>query len=134
MEIIITGWALDSYLELKHNKSFSAEHYKTIIRPDVLLLKKFSTSPSPKFSSNKFWSPATFHNGSAIPGGFKMKWHNLGDKKVQLRLPVGMINDAFLLYAYVKTDPKVEARQLAKFKTRLELIRRGQYTECGRLS
>ena len=39
MEIIITGWALDSYLELKHNKSFSAEHYKTIIRPDVLLLK-----------------------------------------------------------------------------------------------
>lgn len=134
MEIIITAWALDSYLELKHNKRFSAADYKNIIRPDVLLLRNFSNSPSPKFSSNKFWSPATYHNGSAILGGFKMKWHNLGDKKVQLRLPVGIMSKAFLLSAYVKTDPKTEARQLAKFKTRLELIRRDQYTECGRLS
>lgn len=133
MEIIITAWALDSYLELKHKKEFSEADYKNAIRPDVLLLKNFSTAPSPKFLSNKFWSPANF-NGAAIPGGFKMKWHNLGANRIQLRLPVGMMNEAFLLHAYVKKDPKAEARQMAKFKTRLELIRRGQYTECGRLS
>ena len=62
-----------------------------------------------------------------------MKWHNLGADRIQLRLPVGMMSMAFLLHAYVKKDPKTEARQLAKFKTRLELIRRGQFTECGRL-
>jgi hypothetical protein len=57
-----------------------------------------------------------------------------GARKIQLRLPVGMMDAAYLLYAYVKTDAKAEVRRLAKTKTHLELIRRGQYTECGRLS
>jgi hypothetical protein len=51
-----------------------------------------------------------------------------------MRLPVGMFAEAFLCEAYVKTDPKKEKRMMAKFKTHLELIRRGQFTECGRLS
>ncbi len=131
MEIIITAWALDSYLELKHKNEFSDTDYKGTIRPDVLLLKNYPSSP--KFANNKFWSVASF-GGSTIAGGFKMKWHNLGANRIQLRLPVGLMQDAFLLHAYVKADAKAEARQLAKFKTRLELIRRGQYTECGRLS
>lgn len=131
MEIIITAWALDSYLELKHKNQFSVDDYKNTIRPDVLLLKNYPASP--KFANNKFWSPASA-GGSALVSGFKMKWHNLGANRIQLRLPVGMMSEAFLLHAYVKTDPKAEARQLAKFKTRLELIRRGQFTECGRLS
>jgi hypothetical protein len=131
MEIVITAWGLDSYLELRHANQFSAADYKKTIRPDVLLLKGF---PEPAdFANSKFWSPADY-SGAAIIGGFKMKWHNLGDRRIQLRLSVGMMDEAFLLHAYVKTDPKAEARQLAKFKTRLELIRRGQYTECGRLS
>jgi len=133
MEVIITAWALDSYLELKRKKEFSEVDYKKTIRPAVLLLKDFSTMPSPKFSNNKFWSPATL-SSLVIPSGFKMKWHNLGANKIQLRLPVGMMKESFLLHAYVKTDPKAEAREMAKFKTRLELIRRGQFTECGRLS
>jgi hypothetical protein len=131
MDIVITGWALDSYLELKHEKQFSAEDYKYTLRPDVLLLACFPDSP--KFRNSKFWSPAE-HEGQGIPGGFKMKWHNLGDRQIQLRLPIGMMTYAFLLHAYVKTDSKHEARQLAKFKTRLELIRRNRYTERGRLS
>jgi hypothetical protein len=131
MEIVITAWALDSYLELKHQNQLSAQDYKQTVRPDVLLLKTFPHDP--KFTNNKFWSPAS-SNGSNIAGGFKMKWHNLGASRMQIRLPVGMMNEAFLCHAYVKTDPKAEARQLAKFKTRVELIRRGQYTECGRLS
>lgn len=131
MEIIITAWALDSYLEMKHGNVFSAGDYKQTIRSDVLLLKGFPYDP--KFANNKFWSPATL-NGANLNGGFKIKWHNLGANRIQLRLPVGMMSEAFLCHAYVKRDPKFEARQMAKFKTRLELIRRGQYTECGRLS
>ena len=130
MDIVITAWALDSYLELKHKKQFFAGDYKDTIRPDVMLLRSFPASP--KFASNKFWSPASLA-GVVLSGGFKMKWHNLGENLIHLRLPVGILNEAFLLQAYVKTDPKAEARQLAKFKTRLELIRRGQFTECGRL-
>ena len=131
MEIIITAWALDSYLEIKHQNQLSPQDYKQTARPDVLLLKTYPQNP--KFTNNKFWSPAA-SNGSNISGGFKMKWHNLGANRMQLRLPVGIMNEAFLCHAYIKTDPKAEARQLAKFKTRLELIRRGRYTECGRLS
>jgi len=130
MEIVITAWALDSYLELKHKHQLATQDYKHAVRPDVLLLRTFPRDP--KFANNKFWSPASL-NGANIPDGFKMKWHNLGANRIQLRLPVGMMSEAFLCHAYIKTDPKTEARQLAKFKTRLELIRRGQYTECGRL-
>jgi hypothetical protein len=131
MEIVITAWALDSYLELTHEHQFSRDDYRKTVRPDVLLLRDFPAPP--KFENEKFWSPADFA-GAAIVGGFKMKWHNLGDRQIQLRLPVGMMKEAFLLHAYIKIDPKYEARQLAKFKTRLELIRRGHYTERGRLS
>jgi hypothetical protein len=131
MEIIITAWALDSYLDLKHANQFSPADYKGTIRPDVTLLKTFPADP--KFSSNKFWSPANLH-GVTLAGGFKMKWHNLGANRIQLRLPVGMFSEAYLCHAYVKNNPKAEARELAKFETRLELIRRGMYTECGRLT
>jgi hypothetical protein len=62
-----------------------------------------------------------------------MKWHQVGNGKVQLRLPVGMMNEAYLCEAYVKGDPKKEKRKLEKFRTHLELIRRNQFTECGRL-
>jgi hypothetical protein len=58
----------------------------------------------------------------------------LGAQKAQLRLTVGMFYQAYLCHAYVKTDTEYEKRQLAKFKVRLALIEKGQYTECGRLS
>jgi hypothetical protein len=115
IEIIITQWALDSYLDLKHDKQFSSKDYKETIRPDVLLLLEFPNHV--KFGNSKFWSQATI-DGNVLPSGFKMKWHNLGERCVQLRLPVGLgFQDelaglAFLLRAYVKTDPKAEARQL----------------------
>lgn len=131
MDVVITDWALDSYLELKHERQFSTEDYRHTIRPDVLLLRIFPDPP--QFGSNKFWSPAD-SMGVRIAGGFKMKWHHLGERQIQLRLPVGMMEEAFLFHAYVKTDPKRESRYLAKFKTRLELVRQNRYTERGRLS
>ncbi len=132
MEIIITGWDLDSYLELKHEGVFSEEEYKDTIRPDALLLKNYPDNP--KFENDKFWSIATDRTGKKIKDGYKMKWHQIGNGKVQLRLTVGIFDDAFLCEAYVKRDESYERRKLAKFNTRLELIRRGTYAENGRLS
>jgi hypothetical protein len=137
VDILITQWALDSYLELKHTKQFSSADYERTIRPDVRLLREFPKPP--KFASNKFWSPATV-NGHALPSGFKMKWHNLGDRRVQLRLPVGLgftgelAMTAVLLHAYIKTDRNSEARQLAKMRTRLELLIMRKYIVKGRLT
>lgn len=131
MNIVLTAWALDSYLDLKHRGAFTAKEYKGTIRPDVLVLKSYPNDP--KLQNAKFWSIATDRSGNRIPDGFKMKWHNIGNGKIQLRLPVGIFQEAMLCEAYVKENPKAECRKLARFKTHLELIRRGQYTEYGRL-
>lgn len=132
MKIVITAWALDSYLNLKHQGVFTDSKYIGTIRPDVLLLKNYPADP--KFQNPKFWSVATDRSGNKIPYGFKMKWHNVGSGKVQMRLPVGIFSEAMLCEAYVKGNSKEEQRKLARFKTHLELIQRGQFTECGRLS
>jgi hypothetical protein len=132
MEIVLTAWALDSYLNLKKNGVFSPLIYKNQIRPDVLLLENFPNDPH--FQNGKFWSRATDRSGNFISDGYKLKWHNFGNGKIQLRLTVGIIsNKAFLCEAYVKSNINEEHRKLAKFKVYLELIRRGQYTECGRI-
>lgn len=46
MDIVITQWALDSYLDLKHSNSISNQDYSSVIRPDVLLLKIYPTTQS----------------------------------------------------------------------------------------
>jgi hypothetical protein len=136
MEIVITQWALDSYLELKYAEQFSRTDYSEVIRPDVLLLLQYPNHP--KFANNKFWSQATI-DGNPLSCGFKMKWHNLGNRRIQLRLPVGLgfpdelIGLAFLLDAYVKSDPKFERRQLSKMRARLQFIKKLNFTERGRL-
>lgn len=133
MKIIITEWALNSYLDLKGKQhAFSDTEYKQIIRPDVLLLKQYPNDP--KFGQNKFWSEAQDGAKVRIPNGFKMKWHQMGNGKVQIRLPVGIFEGSFLCEAYVKENPKQEQRRLARFKTHLQLISQGRYTERGRLS
>jgi hypothetical protein len=132
VEIVLTAWALDSYLDLKHANVFSASDYKTTIRPDVLLLKKYPKDP--KFQNSKFFSFATDGMKNRIVDGYKMKWHKMGSGLVQLRAPIGLFADAYLCQAYVKKDAKLERRMMAKFKTHLQLIRQNQFIECGRLS
>ena len=103
MDIIITQWALDSYLELKSKRVFDEKTYKETIRPDVLLLSEFPNNP--KFEQGKFWSIAQDKSGRAIANGYKMKWHQMGNALVQLRLTVGIFNDeCFLCEAYVKSN------------------------------
>lgn len=132
MEVKITQWALDSYLDLKNRNVFSDAEFNTIIKPDGLLLLEYPRHP--KFDNNKFWSPAQDKNGVIIPDGYKMKWHNIESGRIQLRLPVGIINGvAFLCQAYVKSDDKTERLKLAKFKDHLKLIRSNRHTVKGKL-
>lgn len=132
MEIVITEWALDSYLDLKGRTAFTDAEYWQEIRPDVLRLKTYPTDP--KFTQSKFWSPAQDGSGNLIKDGFKMKWHQVGNGKIQMRLPVAMLSEALLCEAYVKENAKQEKRRLARFKVHMQLIRMGRYTERGRLS
>jgi heat shock protein HspQ len=132
MEIVITQWALDSYLDLKGRKVFSDEEFKNFIRPDVLRLRDLAIDP--KFANNKFWSQAQDLSGRKIQNGFKMKWHQIGSGRIQLRLTVAIIDGiAYLCEAYVKHTTNDDKRRQAKFKVYIELIRRGHYTVRGKL-
>lgn len=64
--VVITEWALDSYLNLKHGNVFTTQDYRTTIRPDVELLKLGLPSPDPKFNNPKFWGPAKQGNASCF--------------------------------------------------------------------
>jgi hypothetical protein len=96
-----------------------------------MLLQDFPNNG--KFSQNKFWSPAVDRSGKIITDCYKMKWHQIRNGHVQLRLTVIIRgNESFLCEAYVKENEKTEKRNLARLKTYAELIRKGQYTVCGR--
>jgi hypothetical protein len=126
MDIIITQWALDAYLDLKHRNIFSTSEYWKVIRPDVLLLNRYPNDI--KFNNGKFWSLASDPmSKNKLQNGYKMKWHQIGNGKVQLRLTVALLNKAFLCESYEKIDTKQEKRKLAKFKTYIQLIEREQY-------
>lgn len=102
-----------------------------MIRPDV---KRLSAYPSDnKFQNDKFWGPATDKSNRVIPDGFKLKWHNIGSGKVQLRLAVAILGSAFLCQGYVKDSPSRDKREAAKLKSRINLISVGRYQYRGRL-
>jgi hypothetical protein len=131
--VIITEWALDSYLTLKHGQVFTPQDYRSILRPDVELLKLGLPSPDPKFTNSKFWGPAKQGN-VVLHHGHKMKWHQMGPGQVQLRLPVmSFSRSAFLCEAYVKASSAVDQRKMARFKTHMNLISQGRYVYRGAL-
>lgn len=132
-DVVITDWALGSYLDLKHRQVFTDQDYWTTLRPDVELLRTGIPSTHPKFQNSKFWGPAKQGN-VVLSGGYKMKWHQLGPGQIQLRLPVmAGTNTAFLCEAYVKASPAFERRKMARFKTHMNLINLGQYVYRGKL-
>lgn len=132
MDVVITQWGLDSYLVLKHQNIITSHDYWTTLRPDVELLKH-AYPGDPKFGIGGFWSPANGPQG-VIQDGFKMKWHNLGAGRVQLRLGVALINQrAYLCDAYVKNSPQVDQRMMARFAVRIDFIRQNKHIERGLL-
>ena len=142
MDVIITEWALQSYLDLKGKGIFSVQDYRTILRPDAELLKTedpFDVN-HPRFGNAKFWGPATF-KGNIIKYGYKMKWHNFGPGKNQLRLCVVIVlselqgksaQRAFLCTGYVK-DTNREKREMARLKIKIQKILDGTYSYRGKI-
>jgi hypothetical protein len=135
--IVITEWALDSYLNLKQAQVFTVAEYRGIIRPDVQLLRDGIPSPHPKFAASSFWGPAKLGNVT-LSNGYKMKWRQLGSGHVQLRLPVtagrhGGLPSVFLCESYEKRNASYENRKLAKFKTHMNLIALDKYIYRGSL-
>ena len=134
MDIVITEWALDSYLNLKHANTFTDAEYKNTIRPDVELLKEGIPSPHAQFQNPKFWGPATDMSGKTIQHGHKMKWHNIGSGRVQLRLAVVILGGkSFLCQGYVKSSDFVDKKEMAKLKNRIRDISTSHYTYRGSL-
>ena len=142
MEVIITEWGLQSYVDLKSKGVFTDADYKSHLRPDAELLKTDDPfDPNhPKFSNDKFWGPAK-NKGNIVKFGYKMKWHNLGPGKVQLRLCVVIVEivfeklkaqRAFLCSSYVKDD-KTEAREMARIKMKIQKIEDGTFVYRGKL-
>ena len=133
--IVITEWALDSYLNLFHAGVFTKSEYKNTLRPDVLLLRAGIPSAHPKFSQPAFWGPAKL-GSQVLASGYKMKWRQIGNGKVQLRLPVttvGPPRTALLCAAYVKDNAKVDQRMMARFCTHMNLIAQGRFVHRGTL-
>jgi hypothetical protein len=61
-----------------------------------------------------------------------MKWHQLGNGNVQLRLPVAVLRQqSFLSEAYVKSNDKFDKRMMARFKTHIQLIQQNQFITRG---
>ena len=130
MEIVITDWALQSYLEL--NGVFSVKEYREALRPDAQLLQDYPRHS--KFGNDKFWGPCKDKSGKIIRQGYKMKWHNIGPGGIQLRLLVALVNDtAYLCNAYVKDNENTDFREMAKLKIKIQLINEGRFPFRGRL-
>lgn len=133
MEVFITNWALQSYLELKRERVFTDKEYSEKLRPCAELLRDQYPN-DPRFRNGKFWSPCEDRAGVIIKNGFKMKWHNIGSGQVQLRLLVVLLNDeAFLCDAYVKSSPAVDERKMAILKNRVRDIYKGGIVIRGKI-
>jgi hypothetical protein len=131
LDIVITEWALQSYLDLKQNGAFTTQEYKQQLRPDVLLLKAAWPPTDVKFAASKFWGPAAVGN-KTVPKGFKMKWHNMGNGKVQIRLCVTWFKGRiFLCQAYEKDSKATDQREIAKFLGRVQMIHQNRHIERG---
>lgn len=131
MDIVITEWALQSYLDLYAKRAFTAQEYKQQLRPDVLLLKKSWPRQIRSFTSASSGAPLKFAT-QRVPDGFKMKWHNMGDGKVQLRLCVTWFRGrVFLCQAYIKDSTATDAREIAKFLGRVQMIHQSRHVERG---
>ena len=60
-----------------------------------------------------------------------MKWHNIGDGKVQLRLCVVILKSKiYICNGYVKND-KSDPREMAKLKLKIAKINEDKFVKLG---
>ncbi len=124
MTIVTTEWALQAYTDLYGRGVFTDAEYWSRLRPDVERLKVFPNDP--EFANSNFWGPARDLSKKNVPDGYKMKWHNIGPGKNQLRLAVALINgNAYLCQAYVKNNAWVDPTNAAILKNHINDIYAG---------
>lgn len=124
MRILITEWALASYLDLRKDGVLSREVYWQVLRPDIESLAELSSSE--RFKDASFWGPAQALGGRRVQDGWKMKWHNVGNAR-QLRLCVALVDrDAYLCHAYQKSSASGDWMEGAKLEVRIQIIREGK--------
>ena len=87
-----------------------------------------------KFQNNVGWGPAKERGGVNIQHGFKLKWHNIGSGRVELRVGVAIMSTkAFLCRGYVKSSDAVDKREIARLKTHINRLSQGRYKIMGTL-
>ncbi len=127
MDVVITNWALQTYLDLKHRNAFTENDYLKIFRPDTERLKVFPKDP--KFRLSSFWGPATKGNDVSVSDGYKMKWDSVGNGRNELRLCVAIIGPkAFLCQAYIKKGNN-DVRHCLNLEHHIALIHQGRYVD-----
>lgn len=132
MEVVITEWALQSYLDLVAAQAFTPDEYWNVIRPDVELLKTDYPN-GVKFQNDKFWGPSKV-GANVVPDGFKMKWHNMGNGGVQVRGSIAILGPrAYLCRGFVKDSDATDQREAMKLKAHIQFIRQGRYVLRGLL-
>lgn len=130
MDILITEFALDAYHDL--SDYFDKDDYWDVIRPAAEKLKNYPLDPV--FENPKFWGPAKDKSGELIKNLYKLKFHNFGPGKVQLRQLVALFGDkAYLLKAYIKSTEKYDFRQMAKAKVHVDLIKQAKIKIMGKI-
>lgn len=103
MDIVITEWALDSYLNLKHANTFTDAEYKNTIRPDVELLKN------------------------------EVAQHRIRTGSVTVSSSDSWRKIVFVPRLCVKSSDFVDKKEMAKLKNRIRDISKGHYTFRGSL-
>lgn len=133
MDIVITEWAFQSYLELKHKGAFTMSQYHNELRPAAMKLAVYPNDSI--FRDGRKWGPAQDKNGLIIENGFKLKWHNMGHGRVQLRCLVVIWNEtAFLCDSYIKTSDSLDKRRCSRLKSKIFDICQGHYYHRGFLT
>ena len=128
MKVLITEWALASYTEFV-GRDFSEQEYWEVLRPDILRLYQHKTDAC--FQNAHFWGPAETGQGKVVQDGWKMKWHNIGHGRIQLRLGVALLDgDAYLCHAWSKTSGQ-DYPQGMVLKNRIQKIKEGNFSLRG---
>lgn len=132
MDVFVTDWALQSYLELKQKRVFSDDEYHNKLRPDAEKIKNYPTDA--KFTKNIGWGPAKEKGGANVLHGFKLKWKQIGSGRVQLRVGVAILaGEAYLCRGYVKNSDAIDKMEIARLKIHINRIVNANFKKIGKL-
>ena len=111
MTIVITEWALQAYTDRLGGACSLMPNIGADSAPMLNGSRCFLTIRNSQF---ELLGAGADRSKKNVPDGYKMKWHNIGPGKNQLRLAVALINgNAYLCQAYVKNNAWVNPTNAA---------------------